>query len=556
MWLYYKQMFQIAKKIFFVLAVYVAIISVFTYNTAKTKIVSNQQALISTNRAQIYAFINNKDVQKTSQGRVGIAIFRSFQCFAFGEACTNNPADAQRNSQTSVMGYASKLVALPLQRPAASGVYWARNSLENSGFIPKSYAAEGIGVAGLKPIAQIWNLFRDLSYLIMVLVVTTIGFLIMFRRKINAQTVVSLENALPRIVIAFILITFSFAIAGFLIDLMYISIFVVISFLGTNTIAPFTSSTIKAVALNNGFSLWDMVMANGNYWKVGDAILTILPNQINIITRIVVSIPVILLLAKIPIVGDVYTGDIVDLPVVKFLIHAIAWLLTLPVLFFIIPTIVSVIFFLTALFIFFKIFFLLFKNYLTILLLIIFSPILLLLEAVPGQKAFSNWIKQLTAALLAFPVTIALILLSSIIVAIPSASGPAQQVNTPTAIGNGTTVVQHSQITMWAPPLLYSSYALPDAFSVLVGVGILFMIPNIIQGLKKSLGIKDGLMSGAGIGMFFGGVSSVAGGGMGSLSKYASLSYGLGSVGRIPGLKDTAVGKKLNQVFGGQPMPH
>jgi len=542
MWLYYKSMFGIVKKVLLVLALYTAIVSIFLFNSSKKSQITNQQVLIDSNRAQIYSFINNKEVQKTSQGRLSIAILKKFQCTTFGEACTNDPKDGANNYQYSAMSYISRVLTLPLINPPASGVYWARDSLESAGFIPKSYAAEGIGVAGLRPIAQIWNLFRDLSYLIMVLVIITIGFLIMFRKKINAQIIISLENAMPRIVIAFMLITFSFAIAGFLIDLMYVSIFIIISFLGSNTIDPFASTFIKATTLNSGFSLWDRVMGNGDYMKVGDAILAILPNQINIIARLVAGIPVILLLDKIPIIKGVYTGDILkNVAVVPALIHIIAWLLTLPVLFFIVPTILSIIFFLTAFFVFFKIFFLLFKNYLTILLLIIFAPLMLLLEAIPGQKAFSNWLRQLVAALLAFPITIALILLSGIIVAIPSSMGSSGK-----------------PLAMWAPPLLYSNYALPDAFSVLVGVGILFMIPNIIMSVKKIMGIKDGLLSGAGVGMFFGGVGGIAASGMGSLTKYSSIKYAIGGyidpkkglIGKLLGTKGGGGGEHPPKVDG------
>jgi hypothetical protein len=45
-----------------------------------------------------------------------------------------------------------------------------------------------------------------------------IGFMIMFRTKIGGQTLVTIGNSIPRVVVALILVTFSFAIIGLIID--------------------------------------------------------------------------------------------------------------------------------------------------------------------------------------------------------------------------------------------------------------------------------------------------------------------------------------------------
>jgi len=50
------------------------------------------------------------------------------------------------------------------------------------------------------------------------------AFMIMFRVRISPQTVITVQSALPKIIFTLILITFSYAIAGFLIDLMYVVI--------------------------------------------------------------------------------------------------------------------------------------------------------------------------------------------------------------------------------------------------------------------------------------------------------------------------------------------
>jgi hypothetical protein len=67
-------------------------------------------------------------------------------------------------------------------------------------------------------ILEVWEKVRNATYALSVVVLVIIGFMIMFRLPIDPRTVVGAQNTLPRIVLALILITFSFAIAGLMID--------------------------------------------------------------------------------------------------------------------------------------------------------------------------------------------------------------------------------------------------------------------------------------------------------------------------------------------------
>ena len=58
--------------------------------------------------------------------------------------------------------------------------------------------------------------------------------MIMFRVKINPQTVVSLQTMIPKLVTTLILITFSFAIAGLVIDMIYVFLLAIIGLLSTS----------------------------------------------------------------------------------------------------------------------------------------------------------------------------------------------------------------------------------------------------------------------------------------------------------------------------------
>ena len=60
--------------------------------------------------------------------------------------------------------------------------------------------------------------FRNFAYVLITLLFIIMGLMIMFRVKIDPRTVVSFQSALPKIIMALILVTFSYAIVGLLID--------------------------------------------------------------------------------------------------------------------------------------------------------------------------------------------------------------------------------------------------------------------------------------------------------------------------------------------------
>src|SRR5688572_15838339 len=272
-----RKILSVSRKIVIVIAVYFAVISLFTYFLSDNKSPSTYDP-IKENRKGIYKNINDPKHNSTKEGRTMIAVYRLGMCGLIGEACTDRPSDGDKNFSSSLFGGVAKLIATPMGTPPASGTYWAYSGLEKSGFIPKTYAAEGVGFSGLKSFMDLWKLFRDAALLLLVVVLIGIGFLIMFRVKINPQTVITLENALPRIVVTLLLITFSFAIAGFMIDLMYLVTVIGISVLSKNTVYHIDAQGFYANLFGGGTGqLFDQILWNQNILEVGPAIFSILP---------------------------------------------------------------------------------------------------------------------------------------------------------------------------------------------------------------------------------------------------------------------------------------
>jgi len=74
-------------------------------------------------------------------------------------------------------------------------------------------------VGGNTFILDIWKTVRNVSYGIIAIAMLVIGIMIMTRKKINPQVVVTVQNAIPRVVLALILITFSYPIGATLASL-------------------------------------------------------------------------------------------------------------------------------------------------------------------------------------------------------------------------------------------------------------------------------------------------------------------------------------------------
>lgn len=441
-------------------------------------------------------------------------------CTFIGEGCTDNPADGEANYPHSMLGGMTALITAPFAHPPASGIYWATDSLQRAGFIPQSYAAEGIGFGALRPFLGAWKVFRDFAYIALVIVLITIGFLIMFRTKIDQQTVIGIENALPRIVITLLFITFSFPIAGFMIDLMYLIIALAVGQFAHFNIGDLKvtdqARLINKYAGAGFFTTWPIGYP---FFEMGQSLLNILPTSINRIVRTTLSFYLSVwgadwLLSKTALepIASMFkdTGAGVEAQALTFGGGGTAFLgnlgknpilLGLSILFFTVlynyavPFVISLIVALTVIFVMFRIFFMLMASYIKILLYVIFAPLYLLLGAVPGKKFITSWFKNLAAEILTFPTVVVCALTAYFM----------------------TTVALNNSDKIWTPPFLYGLDT--KAFATLVGVGIYFLTPDFVKLVKEKLGIKPTGLS-IGPGLFFSAAGATTGSAWRQFSHY------------------------------------
>jgi hypothetical protein len=528
---YFKNSLNIASKIFLVLVILLGITAVFL-SFANEGSDLNSNKITDTEKIKkeaFYKIINEQKPDDSPAKTFTLGMMRATGCSMLGILCTNNPNDENKNFDSSVVGFISGTGFQALSHPPASGVYYVFDKIQDAGFIPSTYAAplQGVGFAALRPFQNIWVLFRNFTYFFFVIIIAVLGFMIMFRTKINAQTAISVENSLPKIVIALILVTFSFAIAGFMIDLMYISMGLIVMVF-SKSVGQDNYTLLQEFFFNPQIfgGAWEGTKTT---WALARGLTNVLPESVRyILGGISSSIlwelgsgGILFLLTKPDnnffglyryfnnLVGTVFKSGTPLLSLIAGVLYFIVFALISSILNqFGLSFIIFLLLIFTICYIIIRITFLIFYSYINILMLTILSPIILCFEAIPGKSVFTSWLKSLIFHLSTFPALTLIILLSRSIMKLQTA---------------GTT-------GLWQPP--YISALDPSAFQTLIGAAIIFMSPDLIKTFKSALGIKPMASDMNIFGLFAGGMA-VGATTTGILSKASTFSMGISGLGKF-----------------------
>lgn len=404
----------------------------------------------------------------------------------------------QTGGVSQIMG---QMIGSTMSIPVSSGDYIAY-ATQNFGITKSAYAqTNGFGYDRLSPLINIWAKFRDIAYLLFVLAFTVIGLAIMFRVKIDPRTIMTIQNQIPKIIIALIMVTFSYAIAGFLIDVMYVLIYLVLMTFSTLTPVHVNPQASVFSVVNKAFApggIYSYIPGNSGImalttktsigiagvfgsltadfldstisglFKVPFLPLNALEIGCNVLSAI--TIPGNLLghipglgdfLKGIPGVGRVFGGgascDFVEgffqlfittvFGIIAFLVVLIAILYSL-----------------------FRIWFTLVKSFVYVLIDTMLGPLWIAAGIFPGSKlGFTPWVRHLAGHLSVFPMTFAAILLGKTIM---------------DGVGGGNT-------KLFSPPLIGDAIGGSNAVAAFVGFGFILSIPTILERTKKVVGAMD-----------------------------------------------------------------
>jgi len=269
-----------------------------------------------------------------------------------------------------------------------SGIQYVA-SIKDNLFGKPAYAQTGVGFAGLQPLMQLWSAVRNMVYVLISFFFIILGIMIMLRVKISPQAVMNIQNTIPKIITILILVTFSYAIAGFMIDLTYLIYNMFLWLMFTARDKDIThdrlynislARTIKEM-LKNLFTFGRATEAhtykalnNPGFWDTMYLFSSLVPTEaINLFgTIITFLLP--------PGIGTIGILLILVINIIIFCMMA-------------------------------KFFFGLAKVYVNILFKVILGPIEIAMGAFPGSKMnFSSWAMSLFANLMVFPVSLGFII--------------------------------------------------------------------------------------------------------------------------------------------------
>ena len=375
----------------------------------------------------------------------------------------------------------SLLAAIFADKPL-SGIGYFKEKLSKFHLVPE-VKAQGFGFQGLNVVQGLWQAARNITYALFIFVIIFMAFMIMFRVKISPQTVISVQSALPKIVVALFLVTFSYAIAGFMVDLMYV-IIGLISLMLAKTSALFSS---------NPFIMFEFLTKG-----------TIAGFDIGVIGLLVVY----LLLFGLALFMVLLFGN-------GLLFTLVEGLVTLgggPAIYILISLVVFIVLIIVLLFVSFKITWMLIKTFANILLLTIFAPFQIALGTLTSGGGFGTWLKNFASNLAVFPVTGVLFALAYIFLLQAFQTVGEGFFNLPNSLLDlfriGPLSVFASQ-TGW-PPFLGLGQKSLALLLLAVSLGVLLLIPKAADMIK---GLIEGrpLAYGTAIGEAFGPVGAAWG---------------------------------------------
>ena len=379
------------------------------------------------------------------------AIRSSIAASIFCISCTNT----ERNNNPGMLGDAGQMMASLYSVPPVSSTQYLAYLGDKVGIIKPAYAQEqSMGFQMNLPILPVWAAMRDVAYGLSVILFVVMGFAIMFKVKIDPKTVITIQLALPKIIIGLLLITFSYAIAGLVMDFMYLLMLYVSNlFLGNpanNYSGIFSSidTKVQGVSFKSGWQ--NALMALNNQLKgtsLGNG-----PSQT------LISMLIFVWMAT----SAAFLG--------AFLLGPIGMIFG----------IIAIILVVVAIF---RLFLTIIKAYCQIIIGVVTAPIQILAGMLPGSGSVTGWLKNLISNALVFPASIFMLclgmyLMISSVVQFYSKFMPTGDLFQLFFGWTGIPTLYKFTITTFTNPVDY--FQTVSMFSLaLAGLGIIMLAPNV-----------------------------------------------------------------------------
>lgn len=384
--------------------------------------------------------------------------------------------------------------------PTVTTSDYTRYLANSFGLVKQTFAAPPKDAfEGFSPLLGLWTASRNIAYFLLILAFVFIGIGVMMRIQLDPRTVMTIQNQIPRVIIAIILITFSYSIAAIMADVMWASSYLMINVVSDatgdrqlkscgNNPGPHISSYATENVLSAPISFVNLIYREDNCGIVKSGIADVSKNVANNITGLQTDIVMAVfgldpdatcswnqgtsnsggsILDYIPFVSQARTaigiitnpGDIGDCifygPFGKLMNKIISAAWWIAVFFAMIITLV-------------RIWFMLLKAYAYIFLYVILAPMFIVLNLLPKKPlGMGRWLRVFFVNLAIFPVTILMLLLSRAFMDMFDRG--ADKVFVPPLVGNPN----------------------HDEFGAIIAFATLLIIPGMYSLLREKMGLQD-----------------------------------------------------------------
>ncbi|OGH12140.1 MAG: hypothetical protein A2857_02020 [Candidatus Levybacteria bacterium RIFCSPHIGHO2_01_FULL_36_15] len=402
------------------------------------------------------------------------------------------------SGEYGAIGFVSSLIGKTTTNMNISSRDYYTYLFQNFGIAKPAYAQQGF--IQLSPVMTLWQSMRNIAYLILVIIFIIIGLGIMLRIQVDPRTVMTIQNQIPKAIIGILLVTFSYAIVGYLIDLMWVSVYFLLRIfavadplIGTalqNSAAPVTGTPldfvnqlfgmpslnlpvfgIKTPALNIGGLLLAITASFTVGHVMQDFIQAALGSSIfgQALSEILIIVPTSLL-KYVACIGSGWGITLAVPPSIKtpdfFFCARDATAFTAGIIGGLIAFLIFSIALLIALI---RLWFALIKSFVFVFLDVIFAPLWIISGILPGVSGFGSWIRDVVANLSVFPTAIAMFLIAKVLMDGVITAGGTNNFFMPPLIGNVGGVDG------------------PAIIASLLGLGIILMTPAAVTMVRDTL---------------------------------------------------------------------
>ncbi|MBI2196143.1 hypothetical protein HYU45_00880 [Candidatus Daviesbacteria bacterium] len=438
-------------------------------------------------------------------------LFHSFSCLAIGQSVIGQPCltyQVTKNAQGAIqsipvlssintsggtLGAVTSVIGMLYTNPPVRTADYLASVGTDLGIV-KQVHAQGVGGSGaavLNPILKLWQVSRNISYVILIIIFLIIGLMVMFRNKINPQTVITAQTALPGLVIGLVMITFSYFFAGLISDS---------AFIGTNLVGYYFSAAqkqstpqnvVESMQNQNVLSIFSPFIGIVNKENAADLISSIWTSLNQDTRNFLTGISAFLVGQMTSPVGSLFG------PVGQMVVGFGTSTVTLANPTGIVGVLLWIMATLILLYSMFKLLLRLINNYLTIIFLTFTAPFQLLIAALPGRQGMAtNWILNMLANILAFPAVLAVLYFVAYLMGpvfmnlhcttpCPFKITQVNQINSndlvPNAYAEGASIVDSQTFPLFGGMNL-------DFMRLLLAFGALIALPSIPDVLGRAIG--------------------------------------------------------------------